>query len=134
MKTFTHWKVVLALVLVFGAGAVTGSVGTLMHFKHAFERGLSVENWTAHTMKFMRKELKLTPEQEPKVRVILEETGRQFKGTFGQAIRESGTNLVSAWRRVDLELTPEQRVIHQRKCQEFREGIKKALKVDLPPQ
>jgi Spy/CpxP family protein refolding chaperone len=134
MKTLKHWKAILVLVLVFSAGAVTGSVLTVVHFKRAFERGLNVENWTAEAMKFMQKELNLTAEQQPKIRAILEDTGRQFKGSFGQAIRESGTNMVSSWHRIDQELTPEQRVIHQRKCQEFREGLKKALKIELPPQ
>jgi Spy/CpxP family protein refolding chaperone len=132
MNALKHWKVFLALILVFGAGTITGSVLTVVHFKHAFERGLTAENWTAQAMKFMQKELKLTPEQRPKIRAILEDTGREFKGTFGQAIRESGTNLVTCWQRIDRELTPEQRVIHQRKCQEFRQGVKKLLSVDLP--
>ena len=132
MNALKHWKVILALLFVFGAGTITGSVLTVVHFKHAFERGLTVENWTAEAMKFMQKELKLTPEQQPKIRAILQDTGREFKGTFGQAIRESGTNLVSCWQRIDQELTPEQRVIHQRKCQEFRQGVKKLLNVDMP--
>jgi Spy/CpxP family protein refolding chaperone len=132
MKAFKHWKVLLALVLVFAAGTVTGSVLTVVHFKRAFEKGLTVENWTNEGMKFMQKNLNLTPEQQPRIRAILEDTGHQFKGTFGQAIRESGTNLVTCWQRIDRELTPEQRVIHQRKCEEFRQGVKKALNVDLP--
>ncbi|HWW01252.1 MAG TPA: hypothetical protein VNZ64_16265 [Candidatus Acidoferrum sp.] len=133
MKILTNWKVILAVVLVFGAGVVTGSVLSFVHFKHAFERGFTVENWNAMTMKFLQKELKLTPEQEPKVRAIVEETGQQFGQAFGQAIRVSGTNLVVSWRRVDEVLTPEQRVIHQRKCGEFREKLKQGLKIDLPP-
>ena len=111
-----------------------GSALTVVHFKHAFERGLTVENWTADAMKFMQKELNLTPEQQPKIRAILADTGRQFKGSFGRAISESGTNLVASWHLIDQELTPKQRVIHQRKCQEFRETLKKTFKIELPPQ
>ncbi len=134
MKALRHWKAILVLVLAFAAGAVTGSVWTVAHFKHAFERGLTVENWTAEAMKVIQKDLDLTPEQQPKIRAILEDTGRQFQGSFGQAIRESGTNLVASWHRIDQELTPEQRVIHQRKCLEFRQGLKKTLKINLPPE
>jgi len=133
MKILRDWKVILAAILLFGAGAVTGSVLSFVHFKHAFERGFTVENWTSKTMGFLQKELKLTPEQEPKVRAIVQETGEQFGQTFGQAIRISGTNLVVSWHRVDELLTPEQRVVHQRKCEEFREKLKKGLKIDLPP-
>jgi hypothetical protein len=134
MKVFKHWKVILSLVLVFAAGIISGSVLTVVHFKHAFERGLTVENWTKEGMKFMQKNLNLTPEQQPKIRAILEDTGRQFKGTFGLAVRESGTNLVACWQRIDSELTAEQRAIHQRKCEEFRQGVKKLLDVDMPPK
>ncbi len=133
MKILKDWKVILAVVLVFGAGVVTGSVLSFVHFKHAFERGFTVENWTSKTMGFLQKELKLTPEQEPKVRAIVKETGEQFGQAFGQAIRVSGTNLVVSWHRIDEVLTPEQRVIYQRKCEEFREKLKKGLEIDLPP-
>ena len=134
MKILKNWKVILAVVLVFGAGVVTGSVLSFVHFKHAFERGFTVENWNAMTMKFLHKELKLTPEQEPKVRAIVEETGQQFGQAFGQAIRVSGTNMVVSWRRIDEVLTPDQCAIHQRKCEEFRKMVKKGLKIDLPPE
>jgi len=134
MKAIKHWKVFLVLVLVFAAGGVTGVVGTSLHFKHAFEWCLKQENWTAEAMKHIQKELNLTPEQQPKIRAIVEDTGRQIKGKFGQAVKESGEVLVGAWRRINQELTPEQRVIHQRKCQEFREGLKKALDIELPAE
>ena len=133
MKILKNWKVILAVVLVFGAGLVTGSVLSFVHFKHAFERGFTVENWNAMTMKILQKELKLTPEQEPKVRSIVEETGQQCGQAFGHAIRVSGTNLVVSWRRIDEVLTPDQRAVHQRKCQEFREKLKQSLKIQLPP-
>jgi hypothetical protein len=132
MKILKNWKVILAIVLVFGAGVATGSVLTLLKFKYAFERGFTVENWNSMTMGFLQKELKLTPEQEQKVRAIVEETGQQFGLTFGQAIRVSGTNLVASWHRINQVLRPDQRAIHKRKCEEFREKLKKA-KIDLPP-
>jgi len=134
MKALKHWKVILALVLVFAAGTVTGSVLTIRHFKRAFEQGLTVEGWTEGAMKAMQKDLALTPEQQPKIRAILDDLGSQFKGTFGNAIGVSGTNLVSAWHRIEQELTPEQRTVHRQKCQEFRAGVKKMLKIELPPE
>jgi hypothetical protein len=133
MRILRDWKIILAVVLVFGAGAVTGAVLSFVHFKHAFEQAFTVKNWNSKTMEFLQKELKLTPEQEPKVRMIVEETGQQFGQTFGQAICVSGTNLVDSWQRIELLLTPDQRAIYQRKCQEFREMLKQGLKIDLPP-
>jgi Spy/CpxP family protein refolding chaperone len=134
MKILNHWKVIFAVVLVFAAGGVVGSALTVVHFKHAFERGFTVENWTAEAMKVLQKELKLTPEQQPRIKAILVETGGKFKTSFGRAICESGTNMVSSWHQIDQELTPEQRVIHQRKCDEFRQKLKNKLKIELPPE
>jgi hypothetical protein len=134
MKLLKHWKVFLALALVFAAGAVSGSVWTTMRSKRAFERSLRLETWTADAMKFMQKELNLTPEQRPRIRGILEDTGRQFGAAFGQAIDKSGGILVDSWRRIDKELTPQQQVIEHRNRQKFRQGVKKVLKIDLPPE
>ena len=133
MKILRDWKVIVAFVLVFGAGSVTGSVLCFMHFKHAFERAFTVENWTSAAMGFLQKELKLTPEQEPQVGAIVHETGEQFGQAFGQAIRVSGTNLVASWGRIDRVLTPSQRVIYHQKNEEFRKNLKKGLNIDLPP-
>ena len=108
MKILRDWKVILVIVLLFVAGVVTGSVLSFVHFKHALERGFTVENWTSMTMGFFKRS-ELTPEQGPKVRTIVQETGEQFGQTFGQAIRVSGTNLVASWRRIERVLTPDQR-------------------------
>ncbi len=134
MKALKYWKAILAMVLVFAAGVVTGSLTTMLHFKHAVERGFNTKNWTAGVMKDMQNDLNLTPEQQPKIKAILDGTAHQFEGSFGLAIKESGTNLVDCWRQIDKELTPEQRVVFQRKCQEFRVGLKRKLKIELPPQ
>lgn len=134
MNPLRHWKVILTVVLVFGAGAVTGSVATMLHFKHAFEQGLNWDHMTAKAMQDLQRDLRLTPAQQPKIRAILEATTHQIKRSFEQAAKVSGTNLVASWNQIDQELTPQQRVIFQRKCQKFREGLKKNLKMDLPPQ
>lgn len=134
MKFMKHWKVILAVVLVFAAGVVTGSVGMSLHIKRSFERGFKPENWTADAMKDMQKELKLAPDQQPKIRAILENTANHCAGSFGLAIRESATNIVDSWTQIEKELTPEQRVKFQQKCQKFREELKKGLKLELPPE
>jgi hypothetical protein len=133
MITLKHWKVILVVILVFSAGGVTGSVGTIVYLKHHFARGFSVESKTAREMEELRKELNLTPEQQPKIKAILLDNGHKFGISFGQAMRESGTNTVESWKLIEKELTPQQRVIFQRRCQKYRQEIKNTLKVDLPP-
>ncbi len=134
MKILHHWKAILAVVLVFIAGGITGSIATGIHLKRAFERGFKVENWTADAMKDLQKDLNLSPGQQPKIRLILNTAGLQLSGNFGRAINESGTNLVASWKEIAKELTPEQQIAFQRKCLKFREGVKHALKIELPPQ
>src|SRR6266581_5689190 len=134
MNILKHWKVIFVVILVFAAGGVTGSVGTIVYLKHNFSRCFSVESKTAREMEELRKELNLTPEQQPKIKAILLDNGHKFESSFGQAMRESGTNTVESWKRIEKELTPDQRVIFQRRCQKYREEIKNTLKIDLPPQ
>jgi len=134
MKILVHWKIVLAFVLVFAAGAVTGTAWTRWQFKRAFERGFTLEHFTASAMDALQKKLNLTPQQQPKIRAIVEDMAQQFKAAFGKTTKESGGILVESWRRVDQELTPEQRTIHARMKQEFRGALKKHLNIDLPEE
>ena len=128
-----HWKVILAIILVFAAGGVTGSVGTMVFIKLKFARGFNLESKTAREMQELQKELNLTADQQPKIKAILVDTGHKFESSFGQAMRESGTNTVESWKLIEKELTPDQRLIFRRRCQKYRDEIKNTLKVDLPP-
>lgn len=134
MNILKHWKVIIVVILVFAAGGVAGSVGTIVYLKRSFARGFSVESKTAREMRELQNELNLTAEQQPKIKAILLETGHKFEASFGKAMRESGTNTVESWKLIEKELTSEQRTIFQRRCEKYREGIKTTMKIDLPPQ
>jgi Spy/CpxP family protein refolding chaperone len=133
MSSLKHWKVILVVILVFAAGGVTGSVGTVAYLKLKFARGFNMESKTAREMQELQKELSLTPEQQPKIKAILLDNGHKFESCFGHAMRESGTNTVESWKLIEKELTPDQRIIFQRRCQKYREEIRNTFKVDLPP-
>jgi Spy/CpxP family protein refolding chaperone len=132
MKLFKSWKLILMLVLVFAAGATSGVAWTHLQFKRAFEGCLKYESWTTQVMNHLQKKLNLTPEQQPKARAIVEETGLKLKATFGKTMKETGVILVDSWRSMDAVLTPEQRAIHDQMTDEFRKDVKKALDFDLP--
>jgi hypothetical protein len=134
MNILKHWKVILVIVLVFAAGGVTGSVATMLHFKRNFEQNFNVESKTAKEMQELQKELNLTPDQQFKIKPILLDTGHRFETSFGRAMRETGTNTVESWKLIEKELTSEQRINFQRRCQKFREEMKNKLKLDLPPE
>ena len=134
MKRFRYWKIALGLVLVFVAGAVTGSLATHYFIRQAFEQNSKFENWTAHATAFLRKELKLTPEQQQKIQAIFEESGPEFKAVFARTLDEGGRVLVQTQRRIDQELTPEQRAIHAELKKKLRTDLKKKFNFDLPEE
>lgn len=133
MNIFRNWKVITAFVLVFAAGFVTSSVWVHFRYQQGPKKAFTVESWNSTAMNFLRQELKLTPEEEPKVRAIVEDNGRQLGQILGQAARISGTNLVASWKQVDPLLTPGQRVIYHQKCDDFRCMVKSCLDLELPP-
>ncbi|MBI4659305.1 MAG: hypothetical protein HY735_10730 [Verrucomicrobia bacterium] len=134
MKSLRRWKIILGLVLVFAAGAVTGSVGTHLAIERAFSRSLKFGTWTADVMQFLQQRLKLSPDQKTKIRPIVDVMGQQLKATFGRTIEESGQLLVRSSRRIDQELTPDQRLLHEKIRREFRSRIKEKLDIDLPEE
>src|SRR6266576_747162 len=111
MNIFKHWKVILVIILVFAAGGVTGSVGTIVYLKHHFAHGFSVEGKTAREMQELQKELNLTPEQQPGIKSILLDNSHKFETSFGIAMRQSATNTVESWKLIEKELTADQRIL-----------------------
>jgi hypothetical protein len=132
MRRFFRWQLVAVLALVFLAGGVAGSLTTVILLKRGLVQGLKFEHWTDAVMKTLRQDLQLTPDQEPKVRALVEETGRQLKATLDEGIAQSGRIVVELGRNLDRELTPEQRMIRQRKEDEFRQRLKEDLEIELP--
>jgi hypothetical protein len=134
MSLFRHWKIALALLLVFAAGAVAGSVATHHVIKHALEEALKFDNWTAGAMRMMQDKFDLTPEQHRKIQTIVEQTGQEFKGVFAKTLDESGQIIVRSQHQIDQTLTPTQRAIHARMKDEFRADLKKKFDYELPKE
>ncbi len=134
MSLFRHWKIALALLLVFAAGAVAGSVATHLVIKHALEEALKFENWTAGAMRVMQDKLELTPDQHRKIQIIVGQTGQEFKGVFAKTLDESGQIIVRSQHQIDETLTPAQRAIHARMKAEFRADLKKKFDYELPKE
>ena len=129
--SFRKWKFVGALCLVFAAGMVVGALATGIAVKRAFARSLRFETWTDRTSSMLKKRLELTEAQDQKVHAIVVEMGGQLKSTFGKAIAESGVSFVEYERRIDAELTPEQKIRHEKLKHDFRAAMKK-INLDLP--
>jgi hypothetical protein len=132
MSLLRYWKIALGLALVFGAGAITGSVATHHLIKHHVEHTLNFDNWKAGVMHVLQSKLQLTPQQHQKVEVLVDERGKEIRASFTQAFDESGHALVRLQGQIDQELTPNQRQIHDQMKRDFRAELKKRFNYDLP--
>lgn len=134
MRVLRYWKIVLGLVLVFGAGAVTGSVATHQVIKRGIERALNFERWKAGVMQELQTRLNLTPPQHQKIAALVDQHGREIRGLFSRTFNDCGQVLVQLQREIDRELTPQQREIHDQMKRGLRAELKKRFNYDLPPE
>ena len=132
MKMLRYWKIMLGLLLVFGAGAVSGSVATHHFIKREFDRAMNFGNWKAGVMDTLQNKLMLTPEQHQKVEILVDHRGREAREAFSRTFVECGHILVQLQHQIDEQLTPTQREIHDRMKRDFRAELKKRFNFDLP--
>lgn len=134
MRALRHWKLITVLLLVFVAGTVTGAV--VMHWtvRRAFERGLRFETWKKHAVDDIDRKLKLTTEQRQKVEAVFEDGGSELGGVLSKTLQDCGHIVVRMQRRIDEELTPEQRALHTEMKRKFRAELKRSLNYDLPEE
>lgn len=133
MKPPLSWKLIAALVLVFVAGGVAGSALTAHLIGQAFRKSLQFENWAANTEESLARKLSLTAEQRPQAHAVIQETEKEFAAIFGRTLRECGEVIVRSGRRLDVFLTPEQRVVHAQLKAKLRTSLRKDLQMELPP-
>ena len=134
MKILSYWKIVLGLVLVFGAGTVSGIVGTHYFIKHGIEKALNFDQWKAGVMHALQSKLNLTSEQHAKIEALLDQHGREIHGTFSRTFNDCGHILVQLQHDIDQQLTPQQRQIHEQMKQQLRAELKKKFNFDLPEE
>jgi Spy/CpxP family protein refolding chaperone len=127
-----YWKIVAGLTLVFAAGGVCGSVVTHQFIKRGVERAMNFDRWKEGIVHVLQSKLNLTPSQHQKIEALVDQRGREIRGTFSKTFSESGHILVQLQHQIDEELTPEQRAIHEQMKRDFRAHLKKRFNFDLP--
>ena len=132
MNPLRYWKIILSLAFVFAAGAVSGSLATHHLLKRSFERAMNFEHWKTGTMRVLQHKLELTPSQHQAVEQLVDQRGREIRGTFAKAFTDSGHILVQLQHQMDQQLTPSQKEIHERMKREFRSDLKRRFNYDLP--
>ena len=131
MSVVKPWKIIVAFVLVFVAGVTLGMVLANVQAKRAFERAFNQETWIAEAMEKLDHEVKLTPEQRPKIRSLVEAGAKQVRENLVRTATDSALLIDRLGDDIDKELTPEQRTAHGRMREEFRNQMRKALNMEF---
>jgi hypothetical protein len=107
MNNSLRWKLILAFVLVFLAGAACGFFGAF-HVHHFFAR-MDSGAMAQHMKQRLRAELKLTPEQMQQISPVIDRAASQLKTKREQTMRDVHEIFEQAHRDVQPFLTSEQR-------------------------
>jgi Spy/CpxP family protein refolding chaperone len=107
MTNSLRWKLILAFVLVFLAGAATGFFGAAhlgIFFRHPASGAIA-----QHMKEHLRSELKLTPEQVEEISPIVDQATANLEAKREQTGREVRAIFEDMHARIAPLLTPEQR-------------------------
>jgi hypothetical protein len=110
MILFRHWKMIIGLMAIFGAGVGTGGVGTILLLQRIFSKPLATQRWADDKLADLDRKLKLSPEQKAKIRPIIVTAAERLKAIGGEASDQIIVTAVQAHADVAKELTPEQTI------------------------
>ena len=106
-------KLIAALVSVFLAGAAVGSIATILRVRQNSTEELQVQAWVKYFEAKLTADLKLAPEQQAKLRPMLEATARQLSLKL-EMFSKDGMQVMKAFdEQFDTILTEEQRALHR---------------------
>lgn len=108
MNKALRWKLILAFVLVFLAGAVSGFFGAF-HLPPVFFAHGAPDSMAQHMKERLRVELKLTPDQMQKISPIVDRATSELRTTREQTMRTVHEIFTQAHHEMQPLLTPEQR-------------------------
>ncbi|HEY1174055.1 MAG TPA: hypothetical protein VGH19_22000 [Verrucomicrobiae bacterium] len=106
MSFLRHWKIAALLIALFVVGMVTGAVLTVAAVKKIAREN---DNWPVATYRLYKKRLKLTPEQEQKLRPTFELAGEELRGIRRDTLHDVFEVIRRANVEVEKELTAEQK-------------------------
>jgi Spy/CpxP family protein refolding chaperone len=120
MNSALKWKLAFAFLLVFLAGLVTGGFLSAWHARHLFlgppHSGALAQRMRDH----LRHELSLTPEQEAKIRPIVDSTTAQLEAIRIETAERVRSTMDESVRAISPQLTAEQQTKLQTLQREHR--------------
>src|ERR1041384_2402793 len=115
-----NWKVILSMLAIFAAGAVTGAVIAVRVVATVANNRLNPERWPTAIVAQYRAKLKLTPEQIEKIKPVAEEGRQELRRVMATSMHD----YIGIMRRFDEQLVPvlteDQRKLHERMREEMR--------------
>jgi Spy/CpxP family protein refolding chaperone len=132
MNALDRWKIVLTLIAIFVAGAVSGGFFTIRAVKYETSRRsemrpempFAVDRWLAH--------LHLTPDQDQKLRPIIEQADNELRNLRALDLREIEGILDRAQDRINPVLTPDQRERLRQMLEERKQRLEQWFNVPEP--
>ena len=142
MRLFRHWKMVMGLMAIFGAGVGTGGIGTVVALHRIFTRPQPQDTWVNARLVDLERHLKITPEQKQRIRPIVQSAGLRIRDIGSDSYERIVTVAQETLEEISRELTPEQRtelnrlrpqVISRLRDLTQREITVRSNKAELPP-
>ncbi len=125
MSFLRHWKIAALLVTLFVVGVVTGAVLTIAIVKKKAQEN---DNWPAATYRLYKKRLKLTPEQEQKLKPTFELAGDELRTIRRDTLQEVLGVIRRANVEIEKELTPAQKVEFEKLREDIRNHLEERRK------
>jgi Spy/CpxP family protein refolding chaperone len=114
MNSASRWKIAFLVLASFVAGAITGAFLIMGSAKDEMRRERDPLRWFTNTPDRWRSEMKLTQQQDQKIRPILQEIDDELTNRRAVDLRETEGILSRGEDRIAAILTPDQRPqLHQ---------------------
>ena len=132
MNATDRWKIVLTLIAIFVAGAVTGGILTIRAMKYEMPRRIEVPPGTPFSVDRWLAYLHLTPDQDQKLRPIIEQGDNELRNLRALDLREIEEILDRAQDRMNAVLTPDQRERLRQMLEERKQRLEQWFNVPEP--
>ena len=132
MNGLSRWKVVLLVLATFVVGAVTGAFFVMGSAKDEMLRNGDPRRFFSNTPERWVSEMKLTPDQQQKIRPILRQIDDELTNLRAMDLRETNGILSRGEDRIDAIVTPEQRPRLHQTFERRRQRVREWLGVNDP--
>jgi Spy/CpxP family protein refolding chaperone len=134
MNGLSRWKVVLLVLATFVVGAVTGAFFVMGSAKDEMLRNGDPRRFFSNTPERWVSEMKLTPDQQQKIRPILRQIDDELTNLRAMDLRETNGILSRGEDRIDAIVTPEQRPRLRQTFERRRQRVREWLGVNDPDE